>query len=55
MGAEVLLSLGRAGNGGRFDSEFEMPFKILLMKKVIMKMLTEDFIMSKFVASTDTA
>ena len=55
MGAEVLLSLCRAGNGGRFDSEFEMPFKILLMKKVIMKMLTEDFIMSKFVASTDTA
>jgi hypothetical protein len=55
MGAEVLLSLGRVDNGGRFDPVFEMPYKILLMKKVIIKMLTEDFIMSKFVPSTDTS
>jgi hypothetical protein len=53
MGAEVLLSLGRVDNGGRFDPVFEMPYKILLMKKVIIKMLMEDFIMSKFVRSTD--
>jgi len=53
MGAEVLLSLGCVDNGGRFDPVFEMSYKILLMKKVIIKMLMEDFIMSKFVRSTD--
>ena len=55
MGAEVLLSLGHADYGGRFDSVFEMPYKILLAKKVIIKMLTEVFIMLKFVPSTDTS
>ena len=49
FGSEVLLSLGRAGNGGRFYAEFEIPYKILLMKKVIMLMLVEDFILSKIV------
>ena len=55
LGSEVLLSLGRAGNGGRFDSEFEIPYKILLMKKVIMRMLVDDFILSKVVPTTDAA
>ena len=55
LGSEVLLSLGRAGNRGRFDSEFEIPYKILLMKKVIMRMLVEDFILSKVVPTTDAA
>jgi len=32
-----------------------MPFKILLMKKVIMEMLVEEFIVSKFVSTTDAA
>ena len=55
LGSEVLLSLGRAGNGARFDSEFEIPYKILLMKKVIMQMLVEEFIVSKFVPNSDAA
>ena len=38
-----------------FDSVYEMPYKILLAKKVIIKMLTEVFIMLKFVSSTDTS
>ena len=55
IGADVFLSLGLVSNGGRFDSEFEIPYKILVMKKLVMKILTEDFIMPKFVYSTDPA
>ena len=37
IGAEVLLSLAHVDNEARFDSVFEIPYKILLMKKVIIK------------------